>query len=131
MAIRSCTPDNGVARSTRRRREATRKARKGVEPAGYNGKLWKSIQEMQLMFSRGKLKRGTVPTTPTIRSKKTEEEKSESNQQPTTSRVVAKNLENLSGMPGRKVGKLSSDSRMKTNTVSTSIEPKSQKKSKF
>ena len=109
-----CTvpPDNGVARSTKRRREATGKARKGVEPAGYNGKLWKSIKEMQLMFSRGKLKRGTVLTTPTLRSKKIEEEKSESNKQPKTSRVLAKNLEKLSGMPGRKVEKLSSDSRM-------------------
>ena len=123
----ACTvpPDTGVARTTRRRRVEIKKDRKGVEPAGFNGKLWKSMQEMKQMFIRGKLMRGTVPTTP-LRSMKIEnEEKTDGNQQPMESRVATRTMEKMSGTTGscKMDGKLSK-SRFKTENDSTSLGPK-------
>ena len=74
-----------------------RKERKGVEPVGQNGTLWKSIQKMKEMFRRGKLLRGTVPPR---NLKKNKEEKENDNQQPMTSKYSTKNMEKMSGTPG-------------------------------
>ena len=35
--------------------------RKGVEPIGENGKLWRLRRDMFAMFEKGRLQRGAVP----------------------------------------------------------------------
>ena len=105
-----------------------KKQRKGVEPTGYNGKLWKSMQEMRMMFSRGKLTRGTVPTTPPRSKKKENEEKQDGNQQPMEPGAITTMMEKMSGMPGSN-GKLSK-SRRKTKVDSTLIGPKPENQKK-
>ena len=110
-------PDNGVAKSTRQR-GVKLKNKTGIEPVGYNGSLWKSMQDMKRMFTRGKLLRGTVPP------RKKKQEETDGNQQPNYLRVTTNSMERMSGMPEMsiKVGKLSS-SRMDAENESTSIEP--------
>ena len=54
-----------IAKSTRR--EKSRKLllnNRGVEPVGENSKIWKLKWDMNTMFERGRLKRGTVPPSP-------------------------------------------------------------------
>ena len=62
---------NNVQKSSRRksRHEKSRigeEARKGVEPAGKNGELWKLKWNMKRMFRESKLLCGTVPKIPPI-----------------------------------------------------------------
>ena len=73
------------------------KKRKGMEPIGQNGVLWRSIQEMKEMFRRGKLLRETVPPTPPRNLMKKMEN---DNQQPIVSQNSTKKVEKMSGMPG-------------------------------
>ena len=73
-----------------------RKERKGVEPVGLNGILWKSIQEIKGRFRRGKLLRGTVPPTPPRNLKKNKEEKENDNQKPMDSKYSTQNMEKMS-----------------------------------
>ena len=75
-----------------------------------------------IMFNRGKLIRGTVPTTPPRSMKKENEEKQDENQQQMEPGAVTTMMEKMSGMPGSN-GKLSK-SRMKAKVDSTSIGPK-------
>ena len=49
-------------RSTRK--DKIVRVRKGVEPTGENGKLWKLRREMLAMFEKGKLIRSAVPPNP-------------------------------------------------------------------
>ena len=50
--------------------------RKGVEPKGQNGVIWRSSNEMKEMFRKGKVLRETVPPTPLRNLKKNWEWKS-------------------------------------------------------
>ena len=55
-------PDIGVVKSSRRRKNKMKTdGRKGIEPVGENGIIWKSKWAMREMFKRGKLCRETVP----------------------------------------------------------------------
>ena len=75
-----------------------KKERKGVEPLGQNGELWRSIKEMKEMFRRGKLLRGTVPPEkPRNLMKNLKNE----NQQPTVSKIETPKVEKIYGMPGK------------------------------
>ena len=54
-------PDFEVKKTTRKDKQT--KKNRGVEPKGKNGTVWKMKREMNDMFKRGKLERGTVPPT--------------------------------------------------------------------
>jgi hypothetical protein len=64
VEIRTVPPNFAVRTSTRKgKHEKARikdKLRKGVEPEGRNGEIWKGMWSMKKMFLEGKLKRGTL-----------------------------------------------------------------------
>ena len=62
LPVSTVPPNYAVAMSTRRKMKNRKQegVRKGVEPHGENGIIWKSKWQMKLMFTNGKLLRGTV-----------------------------------------------------------------------
>ena len=90
--------------------------RKGVEPKGQNGVIWRSSNEMKEMFRKGKLLRRTVPPTPRKKERNLKKNRRTENehQQPVASRSSSHQMEKMSATPGNSEneGKLLSESNM-------------------
>ena len=62
LQVGTVPPRYEVVKSTRKRKLV--RVRKGVEPKGENGKLWRLRRDMSAMFKKGRLQRGAVPPKP-------------------------------------------------------------------